>query len=287
VSTYPSRARGLPDFRATVVRDHELWSVLERHDLYREQIGDAVSLRRGVADADLWWVGKDCVDLLAHAAPQIPDLNIDYQWVGERPRMVFFESPYSGVDSLSGERTVPVFAFLLHFQAFIQSTPCVSIVDWSFQNDFFVPLGRSDWIYEQSMEQVFDPTERTHVTKWQEESILDDRRMWAALQVLSSQPLTTKEMVPAERHAARRAERLGQSSMVRVIDLRPSTYVPKEGDEESKRTYHVRWVVNGHWRNQVCGPGRTDRRPTWISAHMAGPEDKPLSHKTKVWSWTR
>ena len=31
-------------------------------------------------------------------------------------------------------------------------------------------------------------------------------------------------------------------------------------------------MVRGHWRNQVCGAGRNDRKLIWIQPHMRGDE---------------
>jgi len=44
---------------------------------------------------------------------------------------------------------------------------------------------------------------------------------------------------------------------------------------KSSRTCKVRWVVRGHWRNQACGKGRQERRPTWIEPYWKGPEGAP------------
>lgn len=33
-----------------------------------------------------------------------------------------------------------------------------------------------------------------------------------------------------------------------------------------------RFIVRGHWRNQAVGPGRAERRKTWIAPHWKGPE---------------
>jgi len=33
-------------------------------------------------------------------------------------------------------------------------------------------------------------------------------------------------------------------------------------------------VVRGHWRNQVCGPKRAERKRIWIEPHLRGPESK-------------
>lgn len=43
-----------------------------------------------------------------------------------------------------------------------------------------------------------------------------------------------------------------------------------------------RWQVRGHWRNQPYGPGRKQRRWTWIKAHTKGPENAPLDTRAKV-----
>lgn len=36
-----------------------------------------------------------------------------------------------------------------------------------------------------------------------------------------------------------------------------------------------RWAVRGHWRNQVCGTARMERRLTWVSPHWRGPKELP------------
>jgi hypothetical protein len=37
----------------------------------------------------------------------------------------------------------------------------------------------------------------------------------------------------------------------------------------------VRWTVRGHFRNQVCGAGRAERRRTWIRPYFKGPAGAP------------
>ncbi|MGH1490568.1 MAG: hypothetical protein ACRBK7_14455 [Acidimicrobiales bacterium] len=57
-----------------------------------------------------------------------------------------------------------------------------------------------------------------------------------------------------------------------------------QGDDSS---YTHQWVVSGHWRNQPCGPDRSQRRPVWISPYIKGPEDKPLIVKPTIWKVDR
>lgn len=48
-----------------------------------------------------------------------------------------------------------------------------------------------------------------------------------------------------------------------------------ESGEVPPKTFRVgkRFMVRGHWRNQVCGEGRKERKRKWIRPHLKGPED--------------
>jgi hypothetical protein len=43
----------------------------------------------------------------------------------------------------------------------------------------------------------------------------------------------------------------------------------------------VQWLVRGHYRRQVCGTGRLDRKTIWIKPHWAGREDAPIFTRPK------
>lgn len=90
---------------------------------------------------------------------------------------------------------------------------------------------------------------------------------------------------------ARLRARAGESpATVTTIDLRPLRFVPVEDAEETDRSgrqYRHRWVVRGHWRNQAHGPGRTERRPTWVPSYIKGPEGAPLLAREHVYTWRR
>jgi len=97
-----------------------------------------------------------------------------------------------------------------------------------------------------------------------------------------------------ERHARKRyvkEHKLKEQPTVRVIALRASLKEPGEPREpregESPREYHYRWIVKGHPRLQVCGPGRRDRKLIWIDPYPKGPEDKPLRTREKVYAVIR
>lgn len=103
--------------------------------------------------------------------------------------------------------------------------------------------------------------------------------MWALLR----QPITTEAKTRAIGPPARKArKRLKSDGTVRVINIRQTNGGGGSG-AGGTREYTHRWIVRGHWRMQVCGPGRKERKRTWIDVHVAGPSDKPLVMGEKVY----
>lgn len=76
---------------------------------------------------------------------------------------------------------------------------------------------------------------------------------------------------------------------VTIIDLRRTEPKPREDDPEHPgREYTRRWWVDGHWRQQACGPEHSQRKPVWIAPHIKGPEGLPLDEdKPRVHVWRR
>lgn len=90
-----------------------------------------------------------------------------------------------------------------------------------------------------------------------------------------------------------------EDRLIKIVQLRKTeqTHTEKPRTAEQQRMldtlgretyYTVRFEVDGHWRNQACGPNFTDRRLTWINAFEKGPKGLPLSTpKYKVYQVTR
>lgn len=57
-----------------------------------------------------------------------------------------------------------------------------------------------------------------------------------------------------------------------TIDLRDHVRSIQLGKTKPRAAPTAAWVVRGHWRNQVHGPGRTLRRQTWIEPYWKGEE---------------
>lgn len=116
--------------------------------------------------------------------------------------------------------------------------------------------------------------------------------LWFRQTVPASSPILTREPGHVERHARKRYVRehkLTEPPSVQVVALRASAKSEKPQGEKmgSTREYHCRWIVQGHPRLQRCGPGRKDQKLIWIDAHPAGPTDKPLRTRQKVYAVIR
>lgn len=103
--------------------------------------------------------------------------------------------------------------------------------------------------------------------------------------LLASQPtIGTQRLIRGDRDLAG----LTLPSDITVVDLR--TLVEAHGDHEPghRDVYHDhRWLVRGHWRQQRCGPGGSQRRPTWVVPHLKGPAGAPVHLAEQVMVWRR
>lgn len=76
---------------------------------------------------------------------------------------------------------------------------------------------------------------------------------------------------------------------VKVVELRRLAHKPTQPGEtdHAGRVYRHRWVVRGHWRQQAHGPGRSERRTTWVPSYVKGPQDAPFLPAETVFVWRR
>jgi hypothetical protein len=72
-----------------------------------------------------------------------------------------------------------------------------------------------------------------------------------------------------------------EPSTVTIVELRrrPS---PRRAPGESGRTLDHRIAVTGYWRQQPCGPGQSQRIPKFIDDHERGPKDASLIVRDRV-----
>lgn len=148
---------------------------------------------------------------------------------------------------------------------------------FSLTGSAWAPLGRSDWPVADELGSAPWPMS-DHVRL----SYVEDRKVLVALWTLLHQEGIAEQTVEyAPRQERRRNERAGVNpdlAHVRVVTLRRMHRVESEPSEDSAE--HVewshRWLVTGHWRWQRVGPGRSQRRLTFVRPYVKGPDDKPL-----------
>jgi hypothetical protein len=109
------------------------------------------------------------------------------------------------------------------------------------------------------------------------------RATWAFMR----QKLAETTVESVDRPERRRCAKLDLPQTVNVVRVRKYIQTKNDNPEQRDVEWSHRWLVSGHWRNQPCGTGREDRRPTWIPGHIKGPEDKPLIVKDRVTAWVR
>ncbi|OWM07725.1 hypothetical protein B7435_07290 [Mycolicibacterium peregrinum] len=95
---------------------------------------------------------------------------------------------------------------------------------------------------------------------------------------------TIGDRAPATTDNSAAAKTPTAASTVTLIDLRrpADNGHDSKGKPTSGREFQQRWWVGPHWRQQPCGPGRTQRKPVFIAPYVKGPEDKPLVAKERV-----
>jgi hypothetical protein len=128
------------------------------------------------------------------------------------------------------------------------------------------------------------------------QSMIEDRRFFAALCVLVEHKLSQTDTDYPQRHVYKRAAKAGitepkETSKVRIIRLRE---VPRqkgetaEDYEKRKVEWSHRWIVGAHMAWRHVGPrGSNRRRRVYISPYVKGPADAPLVLKEDVRVWVR
>ena len=56
----------------------------------------------------------------------------------------------------------------------------------------------------------------------------------------------------------------------------PARTQSREPGGSSRRRYRYRWTVEGHWRQQPCGPNWSQRKPTYITGYEKGGKEAPF-----------
>jgi hypothetical protein len=95
--------------------------------------------------------------------------------------------------------------------------------------------------------------------------------------------IKSREKAKKARYEARKESELDYFAVGESV---PLIYVRKGDVRDAElpcpndsREYAVRFIVRGHWRNQACGPGLSERRLVWIKPYYKGPEMADLVNR--------
>lgn len=283
--------------------------------------------RRTFERATLWWVSEQMVDVLLAAAATVPsDVRGDELVPLSDYGFVVLEKPWTGesvdadlhpelrdgiaIDAFSwGPVTLPDLPtrpscpgvclssyqwapYSLQQQANHGRSGDPALLDMMRQATMnartWFPLGRSDWPLVDELGEPPWP-----MSDQQLKSFAEDRRVLCALMtVLAHDGLATTHAQTVPRGTRRRLERAGERAdgkyrVVTLRTLRDADAGGVEGGDGEKRTHDHRWIVEGHWRRQPYGPGRTLRRLQYINPYVKGPEDRPLKVRETIHAWRR
>lgn len=232
--------------------------------------------------ASVWWHFEELLPVRTHSNddPGVRALLLGYPINSEQPHVQ--PNRFTGgcwCDVEENQRTLsPSQVFSWH-----QGTSVEQMLDYSRQqhNRLYGPGGR--WHYLALRDEIVGVEIFLAAAKRLSQFILA-ATSWLASMVL------VEETPHVERHARREYERkLGRAPEARIVHLRRHDRPKHEPvSEESKRDYSCQWMVDGHWRNQRVGVGRSETRLTWVTGHIRGPEDKPFrARKDKVFIVSR
>jgi hypothetical protein len=138
-------------------------------------------------------------------------------------------------------------------------------------------LGGSYWWHWDNDPRVFAINNRADFNRF--------HQILVSMLLFMQQEILESPAKPVDRAARRRVTKVREydgEPCVRVVRLRKVKHTDgTETGEHEGREWHCQWIVSGHWRQQVCGTGRSLRRPTWIRPYIKGPDDQPLKPQAK------
>jgi hypothetical protein len=106
------------------------------------------------------------------------------------------------------------------------------------------------------------------------------RFMMSGIAWMAQKVVVEREQV-TERHRRKEFQRVTGRKLdaLKVIHMRKVVY-PRDPEgksgEDAGRTYTCQWHVDGHWRLAKVGPGRVNRRLTYVHPYVKGPDGKPF-----------
>ncbi len=248
-------------------------------------------LAANLATATLWWVTPDMAALAVAAGGTLPTVDS-----AARPApsgLAVFDGGVGMVDSSAGPLPADAVLWCPHpdgveidtFMDEMRLHELLAARDWTLGGHLapLIPTG--------DLARSTIPAGPTPIADLPDASRTVITAL-AAMWEMSTQPtLVDRQRVDVDRQVRRSYGRAGRGDPeVTLVDLRRA-YRPLGGEVRDEaaggRQYRHRWVVSGHWRDQPYGPGREQRRRTWIASYVKGPGGAPMLARERVNVWRR
>ncbi|MEV4545252.1 hypothetical protein [Micromonospora echinaurantiaca] len=260
-------ARDLPKVRDRLTRFYRAgddlpfaWASTDQ----RRQIAD------GLDRAALYWIDGDFTDLAEYAAQKFPDVTISRDLMPSTDGLLVWSRPVTRRQIAAASWTANSDGWqLINYRTIgggLDGKPLQRLRE---QVGWLAPIGASQ-IHQQHMLPGDHPAAPLVAT-------------WLLIAQQAAE-ITTANLDKAVRKTYARTNR--PAPEVRIVRIRanrgttPPSARSAPGDQRRFQT--SRFWVSGHWRNQPYGPGRTLRRPIYISPFLRGPEEAPIKLSTTV-----
>ncbi len=244
-----------------------------------------------IAEAELFWVTRDMVDVALDAATSLPEWSPSMCWPSHNGLLCWAKPaatvPYGPKPTATEDVPWDAVWWWLRPDGRLQLSPASRFTKHA---ELLAPYEVTTplWSAHTIVVEPNEPrTEEANGTEAAHPFVSVIGAAW----LLMGQPTVTQTRRIADTTSTRspgpgRPDPATASTVTLVDVHRPqrAPHDPAESPNTSERQYNRRWWVGGHWRQQPCGPEHSQRRPTWIAPYVKGPEGKPLTtERVNVW----
>lgn len=276
-------SQGLPEF-GRPAKD-------KRMERMQEKLAEAITAMKAEAEAlavaDMYWVSRDMVDIVAAAADSLPawtpalaapSSNGFLCWAKPMASM-----PYGA--GLGHTVDVPwdsVF-WWTRPDGVLQVSPASRLTK---HRDLLEPYRVSSPVWAAQTLLLNPKAPRTDEEMGSPEASRYISMIGAAWLLMGQETVSARRTIGEPTRpspASDNESRPRHESLVTLVDVRRSS-APTAKPETSGggRTLENRIPVVGHWRQTPCGPGRSQRKPVYIAEYFKGPEGAPIVSKERV-----
>ncbi|MFV2172271.1 hypothetical protein ACFHW2_12200 [Actinomadura sp. LOL_016] len=283
-------------------------------DPYEQSLILVAEERKRLANAALYWVSPHMTALTQAAAPGMPPFRPTPADMPAPYGFMYFASPFATADEVPVADTAVFADGSVHtLEGGTYQVCAVSWGPWDYQGawprggtwfTFYTALDISDDDPDAAVLRRLPPLRLdnecviaahcTGVEEWPDRvQRTGGTAPWTHLALTAIRLMATSRTTTATEHTPiravrRRAARADVAHPDQPVNLLDVTARPRTertpSDEHPGRNYRVRWVVEGHWRNQWY-PASETHRPRYIDAYVKGPEGAPLQVKETVHLW--